>query len=161
MLAYMCKEARLLEQTGASVQEIIERLETIRKKVTIVFTVDSLEFAHLGGRVNSLQASISSLLQIKPIILLKDGLLDVADKVRTRSRALDHILKLVQEKVDHHLVNVAVVHARDLATADFLVERVRSLLNCQEIILTELSIAAAANLGPRTVGLVVYPVEEN
>lgn len=161
MLAFLCREARVLDQAGVTIKDILTRLEFIRSKITIIFTVDSLDFARLSGRVNRLQSSISSLLKIKPIIALKDnGSLDMAENVRTRSRALERIIELVKQRVGDNKINLAIVHARDLPTADLIRERVKKLLNVKDLITTELSISVAAHLGPRTVGLVAYPVEE-
>ncbi len=161
MLAYLCREARVLDKAGATIQEILARLEFIRRKITIIFTVDNLDFARLSGRVNRLQSSISSLLKIKPIITLKEnGSLDMAENVRTRSRSLDRILELLKQRVGDSKVNVAIVHARDLPTAVLIRNRVKKLFNVKDLITTELSISVAAHLGPRTVGVVAYPVEE-
>jgi hypothetical protein len=60
--------------------------------------------------------------------------------------------------VGEKLVNVAVVHAEDLSTAQYIAAIIKGKLNCQEILITDLSISVAANLGPRTVGIVAYPV---
>jgi fatty acid-binding protein DegV len=57
-------------------------------------------------------------------------------------------------------VNVAVVHARSPESAQELRNQVHQILNCHELITTDLSIGVAANLGPGTVGIVAYPVEE-
>jgi DegV family protein with EDD domain len=161
MLAYLCREARILDKAGTTIQDILSRLDFIRRKITIIFTVDNLDFARLSGRVNRLQSSISSLLKIKPIIMLKEnGSLDMAENVRTRSRSLERILEMVKQRVGDKKVNVAVVHARDLPTADIIRERVQKLLNVKDLITTDLSISVAAHLGPRTVGLIAYPVEE-
>lgn len=161
MLAYLCSEARILDKAGASIQEILKRLEAIRERITIIFTVDSLEFARLSGRVNHLQSSISSLLNIKPIITLQEnGKLDMTEKVRTRSRAIERVIELVKNRVGEKKVNVAVVHARDLTAAEVVRGLVMKTLNVGQMITTELSISVAAHLGPRTVGLVAYPVEE-
>jgi fatty acid kinase fatty acid binding subunit len=161
MLAYLCKEARVLEKAGATLQDIVDRLTFIRRKITIIFTVDSLDFARLSGRVNKFQTSLSSLLKIKPIIALREnGSLDIAEKVRTRGRSIDRILEMVKQKVGDRKINVAVVHARDLPTADLLKSKVAKLFNVKDLITTELSISVAAHLGPRTVGLIAYPVDE-
>ncbi|NPV76989.1 MAG: DegV family protein [Anaerolineae bacterium] len=157
-LAFMCREARLLHRSGVSVADILRRLEEIRQKLTVVFTVDSLEFARLSGRVNTLQSALTSMLHIKPIIVLRDGLLQMAEKVRTRQRSLERVVTFVGERVGNRLVNVAVVHAADPQTADWLAKRIRQIVNIKELILTELSIPVAANLGPGTVGIVAYPV---
>jgi len=160
-LAFMCREARRMERAGASIQVILSRLEEIRRRVTIIFTVDSLDYAYLSGRINMFQSAISSLLKIKPLIILRNGLLVMADKVRTRQRSLDRVVSTVAEKVGNRRINLAVVHAADPETANRLVEKARKLMNIKEVITTELSIPVAANLGPKTVGLVAYPVEED
>jgi DegV family protein with EDD domain len=159
-LGFMSKEARLLERAGASIQKIVERMEFIRQNITVVLTLDSLEYAVRSGRVKALQAALASLLSVKPVVILKDGMLQMADRVRTRQKALDYIVSIVGNYVGKKMVNVAVVHARAPEAAQALLEKVNQTLNCYETIVTELSIGVAANLGPGTVGLVAYPVEE-
>jgi DegV family protein with EDD domain len=158
ILAMMCREARLLDQAGFSINDILARLAVIREKLVVVFTLDTLEFARMNGRVNALQSAISSALRIKPIVILRDGLLQMAEKVRTRQKAIDQIVNIAGSRVGNQPVNVAVVHADDPQMAEWLVIRVRQLFNCKEIIQTALSIPVAANLGPGAVGIMVYPV---
>lgn len=159
-LGYMCKEARLLERAGASVQKIVDRMNYISRNITVVLTLDSLEYAYRSGRVKALQVALASLLSVKPVVVLREGVLHMADRVRTRQRALDHIIQVVRDQVGDKLVNIAVVHARAPEVAHILVEKVQNTLNCCETIITDLSIGVAANLGPGTVGVVAYPVEE-
>jgi DegV family protein with EDD domain len=156
-LGMMCREARLMERAGAASQQIIERMYRIRQDVQIVLTVDTLDYARMSGRVGTLQAALASVLNVKPIIVLQEGLLDVAERVRTRSKAIDRVLELLHTRFAGEEVNVAAVHARDLPSAQALLERARKIFTIKECILTELSIAVAANLGPGTVGLIVYP----
>jgi DegV family protein with EDD domain len=87
-MGYMCKEARLLERAGASLDKILERMAFIRENISILLTLNTLEFARKSGRVKALQAALASLLNVKPIIDLQDGVLDMADRVRTRRNAL-------------------------------------------------------------------------
>ena len=156
-LGMMCREARLMERAGAAIQQIIERMYQIRQGVQIVLTVDKLDYARMSGRVGTFQAALASALNVKPIIVLQEGMLDVAERVRTRSKALDRVLEMLQAQFAGEEVNVAAVHARDLPSAQALLERARKIFNFKQLILTELSIAVAANLGPGTVGLIVYP----
>lgn len=157
-MGYMCQEARQMDQAGASIEEILRRLRTIRERVEIVLTLNTLDYARMSGRVKTLQAALASILNVKPIIRLENGMLSMADRVRTRARALDHILETVKDKIGDRLSNVAVVHAEDIETAEMLLIRARSLFNCNQLIMTDLSTSVAANLGPGTVGLVAYPV---
>jgi DegV family protein with EDD domain len=160
-LGWMCKEARILERAGVSLADIVRRLERARQRLTVIFTVDNLEFAHMSGRVNMLQSALSSVLSIKPIITLRDGLLFAGEKVRTRQKALDRILESVKERVGMQKIEIGIVHAADPETAAFLVNRAKQLFNIKEMVVSELAIPVAAHLGPGTVGIVAIPVEED
>ncbi len=157
VLAFMAREARLREKAGESLEEILGVLERLREKVMVVLTVDSLEFARRSGRVGTLKAAVTSLLKIKPIVTLHEGALDVSELVRTRRKSLESIVSQVEERFGKTPVKVAIVHAHDQESADILKEMVEKALNTVETVFTELSISVAANLGPKTVGIVAMP----
>ncbi len=149
-----------MDQQGADADQILERLKQIREKTQVIFTVDNLEFARKSGRVKRLEAVLASILNIKPIITLSEGSLAVADKVRTRRASLDFILQEMSRRMEGNLINAAIMHAHDLATALDLSERIEEFLNIRDLFIEELSVAIATHLGPGTVGIVAYPVEE-
>jgi DegV family protein with EDD domain len=157
-IGFMCKEVRQLEKAGATLQAILTRLEVIRQNVNVVLTLDTLEYARLSGRVKALPAALAALVKIKPVIILKDGALDMREKVRTRQRAINRVLEIIYERVDDRLVNVAVVHSQSLEAAKELMQKVRETFQVNEVILSDLSIGVAANLGPGTIGIVAYAV---
>jgi DegV family protein with EDD domain len=157
-IGFMCKEIRQLENSGATVQTILTRLKVIRERVNIVLTLDTLEYARLSGRVKAIQAALATIVKIKPVIILKDGALDMREKVRTRQRALDRVIEIIHERVNDQLVNVAVVHSQSVETARDLMNKVRETFHVNELILSDLSIGIAANLGPGTIGIVAYEV---
>lgn len=158
-MGFMGQEARDLDDSGGTVEEILGRLEFIRKHISITLTLDTLDFARMSGRVRTLQAALASLLNVKPIIVLTDGMLNMGERVRTRSKALERVVELVRDRVGERLINAAIVHAQDLPTASELAEKVRSTFALNRLIHTDLSISVAANLGPGTVGMVAYPVQ--
>jgi DegV family protein with EDD domain len=158
-LGFLCREARLLERAGKSIDEILRHIDGLRAHCGIVLALDTLEYARLSGRVGTLQAAIVSVLNVKPIVVLKDGVLNVTEKVRTRKASLDRILDLVKEEVGNREVLMSVVHARDPQAGADLMERVRKIFTTRDLFLTDLSISVAANLGPGTVGIVFFPVE--
>ncbi len=153
---FMCKEARLLQRQGATMQDILKRLEEIRQRVVIIFTLDTLEYARMNGRINGLVSAISSMLKVKPIIVLGDGTLHMGEKVRTRSRSIDRVIELVRQRVGDQEVSMGVVHANDPETAQTMMERVRSIFRIKDLVMTDLSIPVAANLGPGTIGIAAY-----
>jgi DegV family protein with EDD domain len=157
-MGFMCKEVRQLDRAGATLQVILDRLNVIRHNVNIVLTLDSLEYARRSGRVKALPAAFAALVKIKPIIILKDGALDMREMVRTRQRSVNRLLEIIHQRVDDRLVNVAVVHSQSLEAAKELMQRVQETFHINELILSDLSIGVAANLGPGTIGIVAYAV---
>jgi len=157
VLAFMAREVRLREKAGESLEEILDALERLREKVMVVLTVDRLEFARRSGRVSALKAVLTSLLKIKPVISLQEGLMSVSDMVRTRKNSLTRLVEKVKERYGSEALKIAIVHAQDLETAETLKRMAEEMLNTTETVLTELSLAVAANLGPKTVGIVALP----
>lgn len=158
-IGLMCREARKLERAGKSVDEIVKKLEAVRSKIRVILTLDTLEYAKMSGRVGTLQAALASALNVKPIAVLRDGVLNMAERVRTRKAALDRVISMAKEEFGDRAVYLAVVHARDPKSGQALLEDAKKHFNHKETIISELSISIAANLGPGTVGLILYPIE--
>jgi DegV family protein with EDD domain len=158
-IGIMCREARKLDRAGKTSDEIVKTLEIMRSRCGIILALDTLEYARLSGRVGTLQAAMASMLNVKPIAVLKDGVLNMAEKVRTRKASLDRILEMVKEEVGNREVMMSVVHARDPKSGEELLERARSIFKTKDLFLSDLSISVAANLGPGTVGIVFFPME--
>lgn len=156
---FMCRTARQMERQGKSVEEIVRYLESIRSQVHVILTLETLDYARRSGRVGTLSAAMASLLNVKPIARLQDGLVNMVEKVRTRKTALDRVLSLGRELVGDKPVHLGVVHARDIESGKALLEEAKKQFNVKSAEITDLSISLAINFGPGTVGLVLYPAE--
>jgi DegV family protein with EDD domain len=158
-LGMMCREARKMDRAGKSVEQIVKYLEGVRDRVRIIVTLDTLEYARMSGRVGTFSAALASVLNVKPIAVLKNGMVDMVEKVRTRKVALDRIIKMALEEFGNQPIYLGIVHARDFASGNALMAEAKKRFNCKETVLIDLSISLAANFGPGTVGLVLYPIE--
>jgi len=158
-IGFMCREARLMDRAGKGAEEIVRRIELIRERIGIFLTLDTLDYARMSGRVGTLQAALASILNVKPLVVLKNGMLDMTEKVRTRRAALERTIEMAREKYSNQPLHIAVVHARDPQSGRALMEMVKDKFNVKDLIMTDLSISVAANLGPGTVGLVLYPAD--
>jgi DegV family protein with EDD domain len=156
---FMALEAARMAETGRSVQDIMNRLDAIRKEMRIWFVLNSLKYAQMSGRVGALAASLVSVLDIKPIIALKEGFLEATERVRTQGKAIQHIVERHAEHFGEQLVNVAIAHANAPEIAERLERLVRERLNIAELMIVPLSLGVAVNLGPGTLGVIVYPCE--
>jgi len=158
-LGFICREARRMDRAGKSVDQIIKYIEDIKERIRIILTLDTLEYARMSGRVGMFSAALASILNVKPIAVLRNGIVDMVDKVRTRKVALERVIAMAAEEFNDQPIYLGVVHARDIASGKNLMAEASKRFNCKETVLTDLSISLAANFGPGTVGLVIYPVD--
>lgn len=154
---FMAMEAARMAEDGAEIDAILARLKEMRESMVVTFLINSLEYAVKGGRVSALRSTMASLLNIKPIMKLEDGLIVEAGKVRTYKKAMTHMVNLVADGVGDKPVRVAFLHARDLEGMKTLQNMARPRLNIVEEIEVDLAIAVAINLGPGALGIAAIP----
>lgn len=107
-------EAAKLANEGKKPEAIIEHLEKMRNKIRAYFMVDSLNHLQRGGRIGGAQALVGSLLKVKPILHIEDGLICPFEKIRTSKKAIQRILSMLEEDVEKGNVDtVAFIHAND------------------------------------------------
>ena len=145
--------SRALE-AGADLKEFVALAEKAHEKTGVLFAVDTLEFLHRGGRIGGAQRYIGAALNLKPILELRNGLVEGIERIRTKSKAHDRILELVAEKTKGKSnVRIASLHANAAEDAKALLERAVKELNPVETISTEVSPVVGTHTGPGTVGL--------
>lgn len=158
-LGFMCMEASRMATAGKGVDEILARMELIRQRTNLVIILKDLRYAQMSGRVGRLQSSLASLLNIKPIVLLEDGLLDVAEQTRTQRKAIERMIEMMVERVGTtEPVNLAVVHAQAPELGEELLDRTRTLFNCQETFSANLTSSLAVHFGPGALMLFAYHI---
>jgi DegV family protein with EDD domain len=158
-LGLACVEASRMARAGKTPEEIVSRLDEIRSRVSVVLVMENLEYARKSGRVGGLAAALGSLLNLKPVVGLEDGLLDVVEKVRTRKKSLDRLIEIAEERVGTtDPVNVGVIHARAPEAGEERLSRVRERFNCAESYVVELCASLVVHFGPGTIGLCFYRV---
>ena len=145
--------ARAIEQ-GASMPEAIKVAEQARQCTGVVFSVDTLEFLHRGGRIGSGARFLGTALNFKPILELHDGKVEALERVRTRSKSLNRLIELVDEKTGGQKpLRLASLNANVPEEAHGVLEQAAARLGAIEKIEAELSPAIGTHAGPGTVAL--------
>ncbi len=158
-LGLACMEASRMAGAGKSPEEIIARLDEIRSRINVLLVMENLEYPRKSGRVGGLKAALGSVLNLKPVVSLEDGLLDIAESVRTRKKSLDRLLEIAEERVGTTApIKMGVIHARAPEVGEQMLERVRERFNCEESYLVELCASLTVHFGPGTIGLCFYQV---
>ena len=143
--------------TGSSALMVAQMIEDLIPCVTVIFVVDTLEYLHKGGRIGGAAALLGALVQVKPVLHLTGGRIEVLQKVRTATKAKRRLLEIMEERMGATgPVHVAVFHADALREAKKLKQEVESRFDCAELFVCEFSAAIATHVGPGTVALAFY-----
>jgi DegV family protein with EDD domain len=153
-LSAMLKRGVDMREAGTSYEEILVHLEELAKKCEIYVLIGSLEQLHRSGRMTGVQKLLGSLLQIKPIIKIEDGKLEVSEKVRTEKKALSKITDYLKEAASHSSIReLFVLHGTNVDQAEALVNELRETYPSIPINAYPLSTAIAVHAGVNTIGI--------
>ena len=128
--------------------------ENACKNSGVLLLVETLEFLRRGGRIGGAQALLGNVLNIKPILELRDGRIESADKVRTKQKAIQRVVELAAERINGQTpVRLAVTHANTQADAEALLKVAQAELSPIETFISPLSPVIGAHVGPGTIAL--------
>jgi DegV family protein with EDD domain len=153
-LGFVVLAAARTAQAGGSFDEAVKAANAAIPKVGVIFTVQTLEFLRRGGRIGGAQAFMGSLLDMKPILELRDGRVEPVERVRTKKKAVERVLDMVIAKTSgQRPIRLATLHAAAPEEAAALLALAKERLGAEEDIFSEVSPTVATHTGPGTVGL--------
>ena len=156
---WMVIEAARRARSGAGMDEITSLLERMIPVANMLQTADTLKYLHMGGRIGSAAHLMGSLLNIKPLIGMRDGVIVPLGRERSLTRVYSTIVDLVEKEVGTGgKIKVAYTHAAALDKIEILRSELEKRLTCVETIIAELSPALGVHSGPGTTGICYFPV---
>jgi DegV family protein with EDD domain len=145
--------ARAVE-AGASLAECKKVAEKAYEHIGVYFTVDTLKYLHKGGRIGGAKRFLGAALSIKPILQIREGKIEAAGSAITRKKAIEEMVQMVKNAIgDQKPVRISVFHALEADYAQDLQTRLNKELNVVEGILSEVSPAIGAHVGPGTISI--------
>lgn len=160
-LSFQVKEACKMAESGASVEDIIKRLEEVRNNTSLFIMVDTLEYLVKGGRIGRGKALIGSLLKIKPVATLQDGVYTPVTKVRTYFQLIKYLKKKFEEETSDKIVKgigIAQVEAKDLANQ--IKEALLEVTDFEDINIVDTTPIISTHTGPGAIALMYYTAEK-
>lgn len=149
----MALESLELINNGASLEEVLENIEYIKNKGNVLLVVDDLKHLARMGRLKASEASIGSLLKVKPVLHFVDGEILVKTKIRTTKKSHKKLVDLVSDEKLNDDSKILIAHASGMGYALSLKEEVQKVYPNIEIRIDELSPVISVNTGPKTVGI--------
>ncbi len=139
---------------GASLEEVVEVVNGETPRAQCVVLLDTLEYLKRGGRIGNAQALVGTLLKIKPLITIQDGVVDNFGKERTRRKGMARLERAAKDFSPFTAASVMYSTSRD--EADSLAESIRPLMEGdEEPIVVRFGPALGTYVGPDSLGLVV------
>ncbi len=156
---WMVMEAAHAALAGLSLGQVLAVVKKMIPVAHMVQTADTLKYLYLGGRIGKAQNMLGSLLNIKPLIGMEDGVIVPLGRAHSRGQAYRQMADIVAGAIGRGKVRIAYVHAGAQDEVEKLKGLVESKVDVVESLLTEFSPALAVHSGPGTTGLCYYPVD--
>jgi DegV family protein with EDD domain len=157
-LKLMVEAAARAIASGATAEEVVAKIEEMRKNTYFLFVVDTLEYLAKGGRIGNAKAFLGTLLKVKPILILKDGAIEPLEQVRSKRKAQARMLDLIEERVSSRNgaeIHIGLAHALVSDDAHVLAQELSVRLGGIPVTVNDLGPVIGTHTGPGVVGVAV------
>lgn len=156
-LGFQVKEAAKLASQDATVQQITERLKEVRERTSLYIMVDTLEYLVKGGRIGRGRALVGSLLKIKPIASLQDGIYTPVSKVRTHAQMIKNLSAQFEEETKGKVVKgIGIAQVEALSLAEKLKDQLQSSHTFTYFPIVDTTPIISTHTGPGALALMYY-----
>ncbi len=152
LLALLAAE---LAAAGRPASDIVTAVESRLADLDLYVALETVEYLRRGGRLNPAQAGILSLLSVKPIITVRDGVVESAERVRTRSKARERVLELLTERPAERVAILYTPGADHEAFREDVIARMTGGIDPAQVSVSLVGPSVGPHLGPGCLGGVV------
>ena len=145
-LGMICIAAAKVANAGGSVQEVVDVVKQMIPRIHILFILDTLKYLALGGRIGKAKALLGSVLNVKPILAIKDGEVVPAGQVRSRSKGVDRLFDFVQSA--SNIQDLVIIYNTTPDEAQTLAERIAPIFAKEKIMIARLGPLLGVHAGP-------------
>jgi len=132
--------------SGKSLMHVVQDMEQIIPRIHLLGLLDTLKYLARGGRIGKAKALLGSVLNVKPMLTLKDGEVEPAGQVRSRTKGIDVLIEFVRNSRD--IQDLAIVYSTTPDEAQTLAERIDSIFTKGQTRLTRLGPVLGVHGGP-------------
>lgn len=157
-MGFQVEAAARLAALGGSVQDCLAVAERAKNQTGVYFAVETLEYLKRGGRIGNAAAFLGTLLNLKPLLMLRDGVIEPVEKVRTFSKTLARLLDMVEARLQEESgpIHLCAIHGDAPEAAQQLLDLAVARFgdkNITETIISDISPVIGTHAGPGALGL--------
>jgi len=141
---------------GMDLSRVAEVVESVKERISVIGIMDTVRHVYRTGRIPRITARLGSMLNIKPVFSVTQGVVRIAGLTRNKEQSVIKALKMMKKEVGTSPVHVAVAHADALEEADTLMKQISSGFNCVELWLTDFSPVMVYATGTGVLGIAFY-----
>lgn len=155
-MGYMALAAAQSAAQGKSISEIVSIIEDIAQRTFLYAALSTLKYLAMGGRVSSLTAGMANMLNVKPILTIRDGKLEMLERVRTQKKAWERVIELAARKVgDGQIEKMSILHVNAPEMAHQFASEIRLRMHCPpDVMFVEVTPGLSVHSGAGMVGTV-------
>ncbi|MBO3444383.1 DegV family protein [Clostridium sp. CCUG 7971] len=158
LVGLLVVKAAQMAKEGKEIEEIISEIDKLREKTYVLFSVDTLEYLQKGGRISSTKAAIGSILNIKPILDIKNGLVAPVCQVRGKKNVISKMVEIIKENcgTDFSDQTMYIAYSDDFKERDRLTEAIKEQFNPKSIEYFQIGTVIGSHAGPGLTGIVCF-----
>lgn len=154
-------------KAGGSKEEVLEATSAAKAKEGVYFVVDTLEYLQRNGRIGKAQAFLGTMLNVKPLLMVEDGIVCPVERIRGKKRATNRILEIMEADLKSRQeageswqrLMVAVSHGDSLEEAHEVAEEIKRRFEKVEIIIEYIGPVIGTHVGPGTLAIIYCPTK--
>ncbi len=147
-------EAAKMAQEGRGKQEIVDYVKEVYARDSAYFVVDDLTYLRKGGRIKATAMATAKVLDIKPILMVRDGLVEAFKKVRGIKKAMSTLVDFIEERMDNPTENsVLILHSDAQDKVDIIEQMIKDRVNPKEIEYADIGPIITSHAGTGVVGV--------
>ena len=138
--------AAKVANAGGDIQQVVEEVKQMIPRIHLLFTLDTLKYLALGGRIGKAKALLGAVLNVKPILAIKEGEVVPAGQVRSRSKGIGRLFDFVQST--SNVQDLAIIYNTTPDEAQTLIERIAPIFAKEKIVIARLGPLLGVHAGP-------------
>jgi len=153
---FIAMEAAKVAAQNKDLVSVLSTAKNIRERVNVYLVLDTIEHAYRTGRIPKIASQMGSVLGVKPLITITDGVVHFVSAVRSSNRGVSKMVDNIKRDVGSNSIHMAVMHTDIPEEANKLKKRVEREFNCKELFITEVSPVIGYSIGRGTLALAYY-----